>query len=355
MNGKDYFYRVAGLLFLVFILTCCGQKQDNKATKLFSLEKLLTIDTENNAIAEQGLTDIRHFDIDSEGKIFLANPRTRESFLYTLDRDGNLLSNFGSNGQGPGELQSPMELVVTNKDEVFVTDRGKVVVYSNTGKYIKEFSINPDYQKIIPLDESKYLAIAVIMQEDLSQSFQVILCSSELEEIKILASSKIESFHKAAKVNIIPTLTYWEQSPGLIYTGGSENYAIQVFDLDGEILRNISKDHAPVFLSQEQKENYAKRVEKYPPEIKGNFFIPDSFPPFQDLVALEDKYLFVKTYAAAAEGFAAYDIFNATGDFLGQTEFTGYQVKFKGDKVYCLKQKASGYKELVVFRMIWDK
>jgi hypothetical protein len=29
-------------------------------------------------------------------------------------------------------------------------------------------------------------------------------------------------------------------------------------------------------------------------------------------------------------------------------------VKFKGDRVYCLKRKESGYKELVVYRMIWD-
>jgi len=49
-----------------------------------------------------------------------------------------------------------------------------------------------------------------------------------------------------------------------------------------------------------------------------------------------------------------YDIFDTNGEFIGRTELEGYQVKFKGDRVYCLKQKESGYKELIVYQMIWD-
>jgi len=354
MFGMGRCYRSVCLLLMFSIMIGCGQKQDKKADKLFSLEKSFSLDTENNETAEMGLTDVSHFDVDSEGKIFIANPRTKENLIYILDQNGSLLSAFGSRGQGPGELQSPMELVISNKDEVFVTDRGKVVVYSNIGQYIKEFRINTDYQKIIPLDKEKYLAIAVIMKGDMSQSFQVILCSSDLEAIKILDSSKIESFQKAAKVNIIPTLVYWEQSPSYIYTGTADKYEIRMFELSGDLIRSITRDHEPVLLSDEQREEYNQRMQRYPPEIKENFFIPEAFPPVKDIVALGDKWLFVQTYAAATAGYSVYDIFNKNGEFLSSTELEGYQVKFKGDNLYCLKQKESGYKELVVYRMIWD-
>ena len=50
-----------------------------------------------------------------------------------------------------------------------------------------------------------------------------------------------------------------------------------------------------------------------------------------------------------------YDIFDANGELIGRTELEGYQVKFKGDCVYCIRQKESGYKELVVYQMIWDE
>jgi hypothetical protein len=336
------------------LLICCGPRQDEGEAKLFSLEKVLTVDTENNKTAELGLTDIRHFDIDSEGKIFITNLKAKENCIFILNKDGSLVSVFGSKGQGPGEFQSPMELVISNQDEIFITDRGKVVVFSNTGQFIKDFRIDNEYQKIIPLDRDRYLAIAVKLNEDLSQSFQVILCSSGLEELKTLDSSKIESFKKAAKVNIIPTLVYWEKSDNHIYTGNTDGYEILVFDFDGKLLRSIKKEYETVSLSDKDREEYEQNLQRYPPDIRESFFIPDAFPPFRNIVALGDKWLLIQTYEEPNEGSSLYDIFDANGEFIGRTELEGYQVKFKGDRVYCLKQKDSGYKELVVYKMMWD-
>jgi hypothetical protein len=336
------------------ILICCGPRQNVGEAKLYSLEKILTIDTENDDIAAVGLTDISHFDIDSNGKIFIANLKSKENYIFMLNDDGRLISVFGKGGQGPGELQSPLELAISNQDEIFITDRGKVVVFGNSGQFINEFRIDNEYQKIIPLDKNRYLAIAVKMNEDLSQSFQVILCTSEFKELKTLDSSKIESFKKADKVNIIPTLVYWETSESHIYTGNTYEYEIRVFDFDGELLRTIRKEHEAVSLSDDDREEYERRLQKYPPEIRESFFIPDAFPPFRAIVTMDDKWLFVQTYEAANEGSSVYDVFNANGEFIGRAELEGYQVKFKGDRVYCIKQNESGYKELVVYQMIWD-
>jgi len=341
-------------IFMFSILICCGPRQNEGEAKLFSLEKILTIDTENDDIAEVGLTDISHFDIDSNGKIFIANLKSKENYIFMLNDDGRLISVFGSEGQGPGEFQSPKELSISKQDEVFITDRGKVAVFSNAGQFIEEYRIDNEYQKIIPLDKDRYLAIAVKMNEDLSQSFQLILCSSEFEELKILDSSKIESFKKADKVNVIPTLVHWETSDNRIYTGNTDEYEIRVFDFDGELLRTIRKGHEAVPLSDKDREEYEQRLKKYPPEIRGGFFIPDAFPPFRAIVSLDDKWLFIQTYEEDNEARSVYDIFNANGEFIGRTELEGYRLKFKGDRGYCLKQKESGYKELVVYQMIWD-
>jgi len=344
----------ACFIFMFCLLICCGPKQDEKEAKQFSLEKVLTIDTENNNIAEMGLTDIRHFDIDSEGNIFIANLKAKENYIFMMDKDGSLISVFGSNGQGPGELQSPLELAISKQDEIYITDRGKVVLFSNSGQFIKDFRIDNEYQKIIPLNKDRYLAIAVKLNEDLSQNFQVILCTSGLEELLILDSSKIESFKKAVKVSIRPTLVHWEKSNNYIYTGNTDEYEIRVFDFDGKLLRSIKKEYEAVSLSDKDRERYEQNLQRYPPELRESFFIPDVFPPFRAIVALGDKWLLIQTYDEPNEGRSMYDIFDANGEFIGQTELEGYQVKFKGDRVYCLKQKESGYKELAVYQMIWD-
>lgn len=342
-------------LFLFCLLINCGPKPDEGEATLFSLEKVLAIDTENNETAEMGLTDIRYFDIDSEGKIFIANPKAKEHYVFIINKDGSLISEFGSQGQGPGELQSPLELAISDQDEIFITDRGKVLVFSNSGQFIKDFRIDSEYQKVIPLNQDRNLVIAVKLDEDLSQSFQVILCSSGFDELKILDSSRIESFKKAAKVNIIPTLVHWEKSDSNIYTGRTDAYEIRVFDFEGTLLRSIEKEYEPVLLSDGDREKYETNLERYPPDIRESFFIPDAFPPFRDIAALGDKWLFVQTYEEPSETSSLYDIFDANGKFLNRTELEGYQVKFKRDHVYCLRQKESGYKELVVYRMIWPE
>jgi hypothetical protein len=126
-----------------------------------------------------------------------------------------------------------------------------------------------------------------------------------------------------------------------------------VFDFDGTLLRSIKKEYEAVPLSDEDREEYEKNLQRYPPEIKESFFIPETFPPFRDIVAWGDKWLLVQTYEESREGSSVYDIFDSKGDFIGRTELEGYQVKFKGERAYCLRQKESGYKELVVYHMVW--
>ena len=347
-------HKATCLVGILCLLICCRPKSEDVDVAAFSLEKILTIDTENDETAEMGLTDISHFDVDSEGKIFIFNRRGQENCIFILNSDGSLVSAFGKRGQGPGELQNPRILVISAQDETVVTDSEKVVVFNNAGELIDEFRKDTDFQHIIPLCKDRYLAIAVKLNQDLSQSFQVILCSSELEELKILESSKIASFQMADKVNIIPTLVHWETSGQYIYTGNTDEYEIRVFDYEGEQIRKISKEHDPISLSAEDREEYEQRIENYPPDLKDKFFIPESFPPFRDIVASGDEMLFVRTYEKSNAESSLYDIFNPEGEFMGRTEFEGYQVKLKGENVYCLKQKDSGYIELVVYKKIWD-
>ena len=365
----------ACLIFMLYLLICCGPKHDEverfmedgievvlnhlepysiSGMKTFSVEKTLTIDTERDEMAEMGLTNISHVDVDSEGKIIIANMRAKENCIFIFNKEGVFLSAFGNKGQGPGEFQNPIRLAVSDQDEIVVTDRGKVVVYSNTGEFIKEFPIDRDYHGIIPLDKERYLAIAVKMNEDLSQSFQVILCSSELTELQILDRSKIESFMKAAKVNIIPTLLYWEKSNHYVFSGNTDEYEIRVFDFNGKQIRKIRKEYKAILLSEEAKEAYKKRIQRYPPALKENFFIPESYPPFQNIAALGDNWLFVQTYEESKEGNSIYDIYNSEGIFISRAELEGFQVIFRGDNVYCLKEKDGGYIELVVYKMVWE-
>ena len=56
-----------------------------------------------------------------------------------------------------------------------------------------------------------------------------------------------------------------------------------------------------------------------------------------------------------------YDIFNPDGIFIGKVnlnnyrgKYSGFPVKVKNNRIYCLREKESGYKELAVYKMKWE-
>ncbi len=57
-----------------------------------------------------------------------------------------------------------------------------------------------------------------------------------------------------------------------------------------------------------------------------------------------------------------YDIFNSEGVFVGRMSLWNYRelhapaftIKAKKNHLYCLREKESGYRELVVYNMNWE-
>ena len=123
------------------------------------LEEKLTIDTENEVIAEKGLTNILYFDVDADGNIYFSNDRPQENFFLKFDRNGNFVTAFGRKGQGPGELLEPMFLIINNQDEVLIMDEGKrkLFFFTKEGDYIKSIPQDAATVALFPLENGNYL------------------------------------------------------------------------------------------------------------------------------------------------------------------------------------------------------
>ena len=79
------------------------------------------------------------------------------------------------------------------------------------------------------------------------------------------------------------------------------------------------------------------------------------------MFADDDGHLFAMTYEPGTEPrYFVYDIFNKDGAFIGRksldnyAEYSGLEAIAKKKSLYYLKEKESGYKELVVYRMNWE-
>ena len=106
-------------------------------------------------------------------------------------------------------------------------------------------------------------------------------------------------------------------------------------------------------------------------ELAKRLYFPPHWPPNRYLFTDDEERLFVMTYERGEdERKYMYDIFNAEGAFIGRMSLGNIQVIYieneryhdepkkvlvKGDILYCIKEKESGYIELVVYKMHWEQ
>lgn len=386
--------KIINLFLILLFLLCCGPRQEKIEKTMedgveivvnhlepyrikgepstISLEKKFTIDTERDEIAKLGLTDIGgFFDADSEGNIYLISPKSGENIVFAFDKDGAFVRSFGRKGQGPGELQVQTYgsglLSVTLKDEIAISDHNnkKISFFRKDGSLVKETKLDSRIGFAIPLENGNYLILKGVVNpqgEYINQNI-LILCNEKFEEIKELDRQSVPNPVIGKRLKGIYYVFSWSVAKQKIYTGFQERgYEIFIYDLEGKMIRKIKKQHKPVTVSEEYKKNYMKQYEApvFAP-IRSKIYFPDSMPPFHAFFADDEGRLFVMTYERGENpGEYIYDIFNPDGFFIGRKSLKIHNdenflyAKMKDNHLYCINEKESGYKELVVYKVRWQ-
>ncbi|UCC39500.1 MAG: 6-bladed beta-propeller [Candidatus Aminicenantes bacterium] len=345
------------------------------------LEEEFVLDTEKDEMAELGITDMRGFDVNSEGDIYLFNsPLRKGDMVYKFDREGNFIKSFLQRGQGPGEVQFPSHQRITHQDNLPILDvrQRKLCIFDKDGELLEETRLASDIRiaggsKCLPLENGNYLIRKLSIDPSFENYYLVLsLYNSEFEEIKELDKYHIPNWEKAHKVDMMFQISLWAVSDGNIYVGNEKKgYEIRVYDLEGNLLRKIRKEYEPVDYPEEEKKAILDEEEGTPgeQEIKKKLVFPEHYPPIQHLFLDDEGRLFVMTYEKGEnpEEFM-FDIFNPEGIFIGRKSLrvfitlalmepggsTDVRVAMRNNRLYCLHEKESGFQELVVYRASWE-
>lgn len=331
----------------------------------FTLEKELVIDTERNDVAATGLTDLAHFDIDSEGSIYCLNETSNKDFIFKFDKNGKFITSFGTKGQGPGELNRPYHLELNHQGQIVVTDylARKLLFYDKQGDFIKALANNLMAISTHSLSNGKYLIWYQITGESTDEYIvqtPLSLRNSSLEEIKELDRYKLPNYRVTGKRRGTDPLFSWAISKRYIFIANEiRNYEIWVFDLEGNLVRKIRKPYNPVSVTDEYKEERLNGI-KFK-KMKDATFFPENFPPFQGIFADDTDRLYVMTYEKDADkGEYIFDIFSPDGFYVGRNTINAMYrngvvaAQVIENHLYCLSEKDSGYTELTVYRMNWE-
>ena len=328
------------------------------------LEKQFSIDLENSELLKIGLTDIETFDVDPDGTIYIIQWRSKGDYIYKFDKNGKFLSSFCRSGQGPGEIEWGGTVMVAGDKEIIAKDpsKKKFLVYSRDGKFLREITLPNILGIEAKFDDGTYL---VHWQDQFSDANNLIdhiaLCDSTFGPMKEILVFKFPNVMRAEKIVVGDSIYITGASKDRIFIGDSrQGYAIEVRDRTGNVVRKIRKAYTPVNIDEKFKTAYLARFRDGDP-WKSKYQFAKSWPPFRYMFADDEGRLFVMTREPGAKlGEFMYDIFDKAGAFIGRTSLGNSDpyhprtAMAMTGRIYSLNDSDRGYKELVVYKAIWE-
>jgi len=326
------------------------------------LEKIFSINTENKEFFKIGLIDLETFDIDHEGNIFVIRWRTDENYIFKFDKDGNFIKSFCRRGQGPGELEWGETVFINFNDELVAKDPGKTkfLVFDRDGNFLRETHLEKHYS-ISPLAKGKY---GIMWQDQSPEIFKnhYAVCDSDFSNIQEFFSYEWEYQIQSTKVLLNRASVIYGMSKNYLYIGNAEKgYEIYVYDLTGTMVRKIRKKFNKIRVPEDYKK---ARLERIPARFRARreYYFNEYWPPFKYLFVDDAERLYVMTYEQRPDqNEYIYDIFNNKGIFINRISLgnmglrpLAFPATAKRERLYCIIENENGYKELVVYKMIWE-
>lgn len=339
------------------------------------LDKEYALDTESRDILEKGMTDIRALDVDSQGHLYILQPpRSSEFLVFRFDDTGRFERSLVRRGSGPGEVQWPFSFVVNARDELQVFDSGpgKLLTFAPSGDLLNEIPFRQAPGRsipLIPLANGLFLSSEHAEGPGAGATEWISLSIYDREFTKIRTFSRFQS---PARPELADKISAYTPSPMMAITSDrihlgypGETYEILVHDLEGNLLRIIRKDHRPVPITEGMRKAVLDAAPKGSPIVERLYF-PSHKPAFQFLFADDTGRLFAMTSEVdEATGQNVCDVFNRDGVFVSRVAIgyfdylralfqqTSLIVLAKHGRMYVLREKESGFKELVVYRAEW--
>ncbi|MGD8535924.1 MAG: 6-bladed beta-propeller [Candidatus Aminicenantes bacterium] len=394
--------KIKFLPLILVVFFCCGPKQDEVERFMeegvevivnhlephlikgelntLHLEEEFTIDFEREDLREIGIREIIGLDVDSDGNIYFIVSRSDADLILKFDADGKFILSFGRRGEGPGELIAPRYLRVDESERIQIADnnRKKIYIFEKNGSYIKAISLPSNHRIATLLENGNILAVKNNFNKDIGRGeYPIILSNEGLEEIKMLHPGlwmpNIVLSKRINPLRIYMDYNVLRPSNGRIYVGNyGKGYEFLIYDTEGNLLRKIKKEYHSVKVPDQLKEEIVnwmtKNFDSFE-QYKNKVYFPEFHPPFQFFFLDEENRLYVMTYEQGHDiNSFIYDIFNPEGLFIGRIELDNYgslpfsvteipvplDVVAKNNRIYCLREKESGYKELVVYKMRWE-
>ncbi len=329
------------------------------------LQEETRIDFEKAEYSGLGLKEPDLGGVDSKGNIFLIEySPDSEYFIYKFNPDGRFSGKFGRKGQGPGEIQGIWSFLLEKNNNLSISDPSarKVVTLDSEGRLVKETKFAPGQLDVLPLPNGNFLARRYPKDDSEPRGIYLSLLGPDLKEAKLLDSYDLSEYAPGKKQFSFIVHFYWRVAGDKIYVGnGSRGYELQVWDINGNLLRKIRKEYRQVPYFDE----FRLQTERAITAGDNSLVVAKEMLPVNSFFVDDAGRLFVMTYErGASPDEYIHDVFNSEGILTSRVSLGKYGIlgpelnPLKATAIngrfYRLWYKESGFPELIVYQMMWE-
>jgi hypothetical protein len=285
--------------------------------------------------------------VDEKNDIYICD--NREHNIKKFRASGEYIRSFGKLGQGPGDLNMPMEIEYL-KGRLYVRNlmNHRISIFDSEGAFIDSLSLPDDkiiWYSMKILSDGRFIAHLEKKYYDTPtppSEIKVVLFSKDFSSTRNLFERKInngryirEPRHVFVPNAFTPDIT-WDLDPeGRIVIGYSEKYEILFLDPEKGQTASFSHPYEPVVVSEKDKNAYFREMAFMSGSISGatmsqtkgapdfivkNTEFPKTYPPFVDIKADSEGNIWVRPYKTKD---VSYDVFTRDGKFINRVQLVG--------------------------------
>jgi hypothetical protein len=298
---------------------------------------------------ERMFQNIHTLDIDAAGNFYILDEQAAN--IKVFDQNGNFLRTIGRKGQGPGEFGLPISLAITPDQHILVNEMAqrKLLFFDLKGSFLRQISIADMFLFLGPMIASDGHLIAMhTVPGKKPQSF-LKKFSPDLEPILSFASAYVER-PPLADIFVALHLTrlLWTLRPDDTVVWAdikNPDYVLHVQDLDGILLKKITREYDPIPITAEDRERLMdKAFGDNPTRNQWDVRFPDTYPSFKGLSFDDEGRLFVRRYEkeGSPDG-GLFDIFDANGRYMASQRFKMNPLIWKKGRMYTIEDDREGF------------
>jgi hypothetical protein len=314
---------------------------------VFKLEEELTIGVAEGD-DEYSFIRLWYLAVDEDENIYAMDQGATQVKVYNTN--GQFLRSIGRKGQGPGELDNPNMIFITNQDQLIVEDFIRnLTYYSLAGDFIKSTFTSSIFPVAIGVFPNGQIIAITNEQNPDKHGKNVGLYNNDLGLIKMQAHFP-EPKPDPGIIRIFqPKISWVITSDGELVLSFKENYEIHIFNEKGALIKKILKDYKPVKVTQEDIDKGLGEL-----AVGKKIEAPKNHPAIQSILADDQGRIIVKTYEKVEEGLSSYEVINSEGMYMGKISLGGNVQVIKNNKLYTVEEDEEGYQYIKRYKVTWN-